>query len=81
MFSFPEYADPGVSTFGLGHVKIEVSSAVLGFNASQDCLVRERNLSLTDPSKSVVESIFLSPLWVTFLFSNALCFTLSTLQC
>lgn len=62
MLSFPEYADPEVSTFGLGHIKIEVSSAVPGLNASRDCLVRERNLSLTDPSKSAVESIFLSPL-------------------
>lgn len=62
MFSFPEYADPKVSTFGLGHIKIEVSSAVPGFNASQDCLVRELTLSLTNPSKSAVESIFLSPL-------------------
>ncbi|TNN04183.1 hypothetical protein fugu_001212 [Takifugu bimaculatus] len=58
-----EYADPKVSTFGLGHIKIEVSSAVPGFNASQDCLVRELTLSLTNPSKSAVESIFLSPLW------------------
>lgn len=62
MFSFPAYAYPGVSTFGMGHVKMEVSSAVPGFNASQDSLVRERTLSLTDPSKSAVESIFLSPL-------------------
>lgn len=62
MFSSPEYADPGVSTFGLGHIRIEMSSAVPGFNASQDGLVRECTLSLTDPSKSAVESIFLSPL-------------------
>lgn len=62
MFSFPECADQGVSTFGLGHIRIEVSFSVPGFNASQECLVRERTLSLTEPSKSAVESIFLSPL-------------------
>lgn len=62
MFSFPEYADPGVSTFGLGHIRIEVSFPIPGFNASRDFLVRERTLSLTELTKSAVESIFLSPL-------------------
>lgn len=61
-FSFPQHAYPGVTTLGLGHVKIEVNAAVPGLNASQDSRVREHTLSLSDPSKSAVESIFLSPL-------------------
>lgn len=46
---------------GLGHFKIEVSTAVPGFNASQNSLVRESALSLSDSSETAVESIFLSP--------------------
>lgn len=46
----------------LGHVKIEVSSTVPGTNASQDSFEREWALSLSAPTTSSEETVFLSPL-------------------
>ncbi|XP_049915502.1 polycystin-1 isoform X2 [Epinephelus moara] len=54
--------DPGATPVSLGHVKIEVSSTVPGTNASQDSLVREWALTLSAPTTSTEETIFLSPL-------------------
>lgn len=54
--------DLGATPVGLGHVKIEVSSAVPGTNASQDSLVREWAFTLSDLTTSREETIFLSPL-------------------
>lgn len=56
------YAFVGATPVSLGHVKIEVSSAVPGTNASQDSLVRDHALNLPTPTNFTVESIFLSPL-------------------
>ncbi|KAI3365437.1 hypothetical protein L3Q82_010525, partial [Scortum barcoo] len=52
----------GATPVNLGHVKIEVSSAVRRTNASQDSLVREWALTLSAPTTSTEETIFLSPL-------------------
>ncbi|XP_051273916.1 polycystin-1 isoform X2 [Dicentrarchus labrax] len=60
--SFNFSLDPGATPVSLGHVKIEVSSTVPGTNASQDSLVREWALTLSAPTTSEEESIFLSPL-------------------
>ncbi|XP_037611724.1 polycystin-1 [Sebastes umbrosus] len=60
--SFNFRLDPGATPVSLGHVKIEVSSAVPGTNASQDSLVREWALALSAPTTSREETIFLSPL-------------------
>lgn len=56
------YAYLGATPVSVGHVKIEVSSTVPGINASKDSLVREYALTLSAPTNSTVESIFLSPL-------------------
>ncbi|XP_067432834.1 polycystin-1 [Thunnus thynnus] len=53
---------PGATPVSLGHVKIEVNSAVPGTNASQDSLVRVWALSLSAPATTTEETIFLSPL-------------------
>ncbi|XP_058477572.1 polycystin-1 isoform X2 [Solea solea] len=53
---------PGATSMSLGHVKIQVSSAVPGTNASQDSLEREWILTLSSPSTSSEETVFLSPL-------------------
>nr|XP_046233896.1 polycystin-1 [Scatophagus argus] len=60
--SFNFSLDPGATPVSLGHVKIEVSSTLPGTNASEDSLVRERTLTLSAPTTSTLESIFLSPL-------------------
>ncbi|TKS90159.1 Polycystin-1 [Collichthys lucidus] len=60
--SFNFSLHPGDTPVSLGHVKIEVSSAGSGTNASQDSLVRERALALSASTTSTEESIFLSPL-------------------
>ncbi|XP_054455423.1 polycystin-1 [Anoplopoma fimbria] len=60
--SFTFSLDPGATPVSLGHVKIEVSSTVPGSNASQDSLVRVWALSLSAPTTSTEETIFLSPL-------------------
>ncbi|XP_027144915.1 polycystin-1 [Larimichthys crocea] len=60
--SFNFSLHPGDTPVSLGHVKIEVSSAGSGTNASQDSLVREWALALSASTTSTEESIFLSPL-------------------
>ncbi|XP_032358090.1 polycystin-1 [Etheostoma spectabile] len=61
--SFNFSLDPGAATPAiLGRVKIEVSSTVPGTNASQNSLVRELTLTLSAPTTSTEETIFLSPL-------------------
>ncbi|KAF1374215.1 hypothetical protein PFLUV_G00247310 [Perca fluviatilis] len=60
--SFNFSLDPGATPWSPGHVKIEVSSTVPGTNASQDSLVREWALTLSAPTTSTEETIFLSPL-------------------
>ncbi|XP_040885354.1 polycystin-1 [Toxotes jaculatrix] len=53
---------PGASPVSLGHVMIEVSSAVPGTNTSHDSLERHWALTLSAPTTSSEETIFLSPL-------------------
>ncbi|XP_068439233.1 polycystin-1 [Clinocottus analis] len=60
--SFKFRLDPGATPVSLGQVKIEVSSAVPGTNASWDSLVRVLALNLSAPTTSAEETIFLSPL-------------------
>ncbi|XP_070708244.1 polycystin-1 [Pempheris klunzingeri] len=60
--SFNFSLNSGATPMSLGHVKIEVGSTVPGTNASQDSLVREWAFSLSAPTASREETIFLSPL-------------------
>ncbi|KAK1881874.1 Polycystin-1 [Dissostichus eleginoides] len=60
--SFNFTLDSGATPVSLGHVRIEVSSAVPGTNASWDSLVREWALNLSDATPFMEETIFLSPL-------------------
>ncbi|KAL6094663.1 uncharacterized protein ACO6RY_16023 [Pungitius sinensis] len=60
--SFNFSLEPGATPVSLGHVKIEVSSTVPWTNASQDPLVRVWPLTLSAPTTSSEETIFLSPL-------------------
>ncbi|XP_069373627.1 polycystin-1 isoform X2 [Paralichthys olivaceus] len=53
---------PGATSVSLGYVKIEVSSTVPGTNASQGSLEKEWALTLSAPTTSSEETIFLSPL-------------------
>lgn len=71
LFFRVHYASLGATPVSLGHVKIEVNSAVPGTNASQDSLVRVWALSLSAPATTTEETIFLSPLWVTAVFCNS----------
>lgn len=57
----------GAAPVNMGRVKIEVSSVEPRTNASWDSLVREFALSLSSPTSSMAQSIFLSPLWVSAL--------------
>ncbi|XP_039991901.1 polycystin-1 [Xiphias gladius] len=59
----------GATPVSLGHVKIEVSSTVPGTNASQDSFEREWALSLSAPTTSSEETVFLSPLSVCQYYS------------
>ncbi|XP_029311858.1 polycystin-1 [Cottoperca gobio] len=67
--SFNFSLDPGATPVSLGHVKIEVSAAVPGTNASHDSLVRRWTLSLSAATASTEETVFLSPLSVCQYFS------------
>ncbi|XP_034426558.1 polycystin-1 [Hippoglossus hippoglossus] len=53
---------PGSTSVSSGYVKIEVSSTVPGTNASLGSLEKEWALSLSAPTSSSEETIFLSPL-------------------
>ncbi|CAB1455219.1 unnamed protein product [Pleuronectes platessa] len=53
---------PGSTSVSSGHVKIEVSSTVTGTNASLGSLEKEWALTLSAPTSSSEETIFLSPL-------------------
>ncbi|XP_075313535.1 polycystin-1 [Odontesthes bonariensis] len=53
---------PGAPPVSLGHVKVEVIAAVPETNASQHPLLREWAFSLSAPTTSSEETIFLSPI-------------------
>ncbi|KAG7226594.1 hypothetical protein INR49_003751, partial [Caranx melampygus] len=53
---------PGATPVSLGHVKIEVRSAMPETNASSSSLERDWALALSAPATSSEETIFLSPL-------------------